>query len=305
MYLLKLSLRPWRSAPFSQVFSSLAVGFLVFVCGLAFWVQSGMDPVLAQIESRQILTAYLDPTIDRKEEPKVVDSIRSALGAKALSATANGGSPLEIRFVGSEQFVDQLKAVYPDLSRELGDLGSEMNAIVPRYVSVTGSLPEGSLERVRKVGGVESADSSKDRNRHVVAAFSMLRWVARLLAAGMAIALLTGLVHLSRMNSFLHRETLAILRLWGASAAQLRLPSVCSGLSVGLVGGALAATAWALLGARLIEHLRALSPVLRGMPPAPGVWVLAALALTGAALGALAGVAGATGPAMNAPEGRG
>ncbi len=292
MYLLKLSLRPWRAALLSQLFSALAVGFLLFLCGLSFWVQSGMEPVIAQIENRQILTAYLDPTVDKKEEPKVVDRIRTSLGARA------GAPSYELKFVGSEQFADQLKGSYPDLSRELSDLGAEMNAIVPRYVSIAGILPDGALDRVRKINGVESADSSKDRNRHVVAAFSMLRWVARFMAAGMAIALLTGLIHLSRMNSFLHRETLAILRLWGASTTQLRLPSLISGLSVGLLGGLLAAIAWSAAGARLLGHLRALSPALRQLPQTPGWIAFAALLAAGCALGALAGMAGASAPAI-------
>ena len=51
--------------------------------------------------------------------------------------------------MAAKEFVGNLKEAYPDLSRELEDLGPEMDTVVPRYVSVSGMLPSQGLERIK------------------------------------------------------------------------------------------------------------------------------------------------------------
>ncbi|MGZ3698659.1 MAG: hypothetical protein ACXWP5_11035, partial [Bdellovibrionota bacterium] len=195
MYLLKLSLRPWRISFFSQIFSAIAVGFLLFLVAFLFWMQQGLKPVVARLKGEQVLTAYLQAQVAEGSEKQIVDQIRTSLGAHEEA---------DVRFVGTREFLEQLKNHYPDLGKELEDLGSESTLVIPRYVSITGMLPDTAQEVVRGVRGVESVESSKDRYRHVVGAFSALRWVARLLMLGICLALLTGLIHLSKMNTYLH-----------------------------------------------------------------------------------------------------
>lgn len=289
MAIVKLALRPWRQAPLSHIFSSAAVGFLLLLAGFLFWMQAGLRPVLARLQGEQVVTAYLDASVDPKDEEKIVDSIRGSLGAHAETS--------EVRFVPAHQFVENLKGAYPDLSRELEDLGPEMNSVVPRYVSVSGMLPDESLERIKSVPGIESADSSKDRYAHIVGAFLALRWVAKLLIVGVCLALMTGLIHLSRTNAYMHREALLILKLWGASASELRAPGMISGALVGLLGGAVAFASWLTAGQWLTLQVRSLSPLLREMPAASfgfaGALLLAGV-LIGLFAGALGGVASGT-----------
>lgn len=287
MYLLKLALRPWRMAPLSQVFSSLAVGFLLLLVGLLFWLEQGLGPVIHRLRSEQVVTAYLDPSLEAAKEQAVVDAIRLSLGASAIEK-----GRVETKLMGTQDFIQELEGEYPELGRELQNLGGEMNAIVPRYVTVTGILADSALTEIQKVPGIESAESSKDRYHHIVGAFSTLRWVARILAAGLVLALLTGLMHLSRMNSYLHQDALSLLRLWGASASILKVPGLLSGLWVGLAGGAIAGVGWLLGGSWLASHVRSLSPILQEMNVQgvlPGVSLLAAGALLGMLSGALGG----------------
>lgn len=283
MLLTKLSFLPWRKAPMSHMLSSVAVGFLLLLAGFLYWMQSGLKPVLARLQGEQVITAYLDATVGAKDEDRVVDSIRTALGAHAQGT--------EIRFVGSQQFVDNLKGTYPDLSHELEDLGSEMSSVVPRYVSVSGMLPNEALARVKTVPGIESAETSKDRYAHIVGAFMALRWVAKLLAAGVCFALLTGLIHLARMNAYLHREALQILKLWGASSAALRTPGMISGALVGALGGAIACAGWMTAGTWFGQQIRSLSPMLQEMPKS-SLGMAAALLFAGILIGLMAGVLG-------------
>jgi hypothetical protein len=304
VFLLRLSLRPWRLAPLSHFFSAAAVGFLLVVAGFLFWLQDGLRPVVARLQGEQVITAYLaapdlgvegsreSPTESAQAADRITDAIRVAVGA-------HPGAQLEAKYVGASQFVQNLKGAYPELSRELEDLGPEMNAVVPRYVSVTGILGEGALERVRSVPGVESAESSRDRYARVVGAFLALRWVARLLAAGAVFALLTGLIHLARLNAYMHRESLTILRLWGASGLEVRAPAMISGALVGAIGGLAAGTGWLVAGHDLSEQIRSLSPMLASLP-APAPLLSVALVGAGVAIGLFAGAFGGVVPESGA-----
>ncbi len=258
MYLLKLALRPWRVAFMSQMFSALAVGFLLFLCGFLFWLQSGLRPILHRLASEQVITAYVQPSYDVASEGKLMESFR-----------ALGFSPqVEIQFVTASHFVSLLKERYPDLGRELEDLGKEMDQVVPRYVTLSGILPASALARVRGIPGIESAESSKDRHQQIVGAFSALRWMTRVLMVGLVFALITGLIHLIRMNSYLHKDSLSLMRLWGAGARALAGPGMISGFFVGIMGGGVAFVGWITLGIGLTHHVRTLSVLLKGMPAA-------------------------------------
>jgi len=278
MYLLKLSLRPWRRSPYSQVFTSLAVGVLLFLASFLFWMQRSLSPVVDRLQHEQVITAYLDSAVDKAGESSMVDTIRTTVGAHA-----------EVEMVQPEQFVNHLRADYPELSRELEDLGPEMSSVVPRYVSITGILPDQTLETVRGVPGIQSAESSKDRFQSVIGAFRALKWVANFLTFGLFLALITGLIHLGRTNSYLQQDAFSLMKLMGASKAALRWPGVIAGGFVGLAGGALAALAWISAGIWMAKHLQTLSPMLRYMSALQPGFAFAMLVL-GMGMGAFSGL---------------
>ncbi len=287
MFLLKLALRPWRLAPFSQFFAALAVGFLVFMIGFLFWLDRGLKPVVIRMQNEQVITAYLESAVEAQDEQKVVDSIRTVVGAKA-----------EVRLVGPNQFVEDVKGHYPELGREIEDLAGDMHTVVPRYVSVAGVFGSAMLDKVKAVQGIESAESSRDRYRHIVGAFKAIRWVAKLLAAGLCLALFTGLLHLSRINSYLHQDAIALMKLWGAGATQQRAPAVLSALSIGMLGGAMTLVGWAAAGRWIGAQVLALSPMLReiALPSLPmGMMLFAVATVVGLMAGMFCGVSGAQG----------
>ncbi len=279
MYLLKLSLRPWRLALWSQIFSALAVGFLLLLAGFLFWMQDGLKTVVLHLKGEQVVTAYLQPSLEPQAEKRVLDQIHEVLA---------GNGEASVRLVNHSEFLEGLKESYPELVRDLKDLGQEMSQIVPRYVSISGLFSESLVDSLRKIPGIESAETSGDRFRPIVGAFSALRWVARVIMVGICFALLTGLIQLARMNGYLHRDALGILRLWGASSLSLMAPGLISGVLVGILGGLLAAGGWLTLGVGLGKQVRSLSPILRGLPvfSTQTSWVLF---LLGGLLGLLAG----------------
>jgi hypothetical protein len=127
MFVIKLALRPWKVAPFSQVFSALAVGFLLLLMGFLFWIQNSLDPVLDRLRHEQVITAYFGNGGNETED-KVVDSIRLSLGAQAENA--------EISVVEATQFLTELRTHNPELAREREDLGPEMHTDIPRTVTL-------------------------------------------------------------------------------------------------------------------------------------------------------------------------
>lgn len=305
MLLLKLALRPWKLAPASQLLSSVVVGFLLLLAGFMVWMQQALVPVLERLQNEQVITAFIDPSVEAKDSEKILQGVRDSIEISVGAAAVR-----EVKLVEPAQFLEGLKAHYPDLSRELEELGTEMTSVVPRYVSIAGLLNDRTLSEIRTVPGVESAESSRDRFQGVIGAFSALRWVAKLLVLGLAFALLIGLVHLARMNAYVHRDAVALLRLWGAHSATLRVPGVLSALVAGLAGGAIAWFGWITAASWLAGQIRSLSPVLNGLPaaqPALGVSLIAAGAMIGLAAGLFGGTASgrASEPATTKPGARG
>jgi cell division protein FtsX len=265
-------------APFTQFLAVSSVGFLLFLSGFMIWMDRGLKPVIARMEREQVITAYLDPALEDKDQGKIIDAIRTSLGARA-----------EVRAVGAEQFLADVRTTHPDLAREIEDLGDEMKTVIPRFISATGLLAPDALEKVKAVQGVESAESSKDRFQNVIGAFYALRRVARILAGGLCVALLIGLLQLSKLNGQYQRDTIGLLWLWGAGSFIVRLPGVISGAVTGLLGGSVAAAAWATAGFWLANHLQQLSPMLHGMP-SPVLGIAGILLLAGLFIGVVSAV---------------
>ncbi len=300
MFLLKLSFRPWRLAGISQVSSALVVGLLLSMMGVFYWIQSGLTPLLDQLQSDEVILAYLTPSspsvtlsdeqVGEQEDQKIMDSIRVSLGSQA--------ERVEIRRVNGDQFLGQLKVAYPELVREILDLGPEGKAVVPRYVSISGSFAMGGaakvIDRLKAMNGVDSVASSHQRFEQVVGAFRALRTFIAVVVIGLGIALITGLVHLAKTNAFLHRESLSVLRQWGASGTLMRLPSILSCFWVGALGGGFAAIGWLLARSWLGLRVRNLSPLMSQFPHAP-VSTAAFLLLAGMLLGLMAGLSTSSG----------
>jgi cell division protein FtsX len=264
----------------------MAVGLMLLLSGFLFWIQQGLKPVMTRLRYEQVITAFLDPSVESKDEAHVVDSVRDV-----IRTTVGSQATADIGYVDAKKAIDSIRADHPDLGRELEGLGSEADTVVPRYVTVAGIFPDSIVDSIREIQGIESADSSKDRYKHVVAAFSALRWVAKVLVVGLCLALLTGLIHLSRMNSYIHQDAVALMKLWGGSDFLLRTPSLLSGVLVGCLGGGLAGMGWLIAGKWFARHIRALSPMLKDMATLPLYFPLMLLA-AGALLGLLAGLLG-------------
>ena len=253
MYLLKLGLRPWKQAFFSQIFTVIAVGVLLFLGGFLFWIELNLTPLIHRLRHENVLTAYLAPTVVGQEEKKMMDTIQMTIGA----ATKN---KIEVRQVGIEEFIKELENTYPALSQELMDLGPEINNIVPRHISISGILPDSIQNQVKALPGIEFIESSSNRHVHTLTAFQTLQWIVRILAIGLGIALLTAMIHLTRMNTHIQKEVIDLLRFWGAGIITLRLPGFLTALSIGSLGGMITYLGWTTLSIQFTDYIKIVTP---------------------------------------------
>ena len=284
MFRLKLALRPWRRAWLSQLVSTVAVAILLGLSGFLFWFQGALKPVLQRLRNEQVVSVYVKPDLESAQAQGLVDSIRATVGSAAIREA-------DVAWVGTEEFLNRIETQDSDLYRELKSMGEEALPLIPRYVSIAGVLPESFLSDLKRMPGVEQVETSRDRNRPAIGAFSTLRWLSRLLLAGIWLALAVGLLHLARTNSYLQRDAIEILRAWGASEWSVRLPSILSGLAIGLTGGLLALGGWWILSQRVIVQIQALSPFLRELSSPQPIFAFLFLCV-GVVLGALSGWVG-------------
>lgn len=277
---LKLALRPWRVSWLAQFFSVIAVSLLLTLIGFSYWVAQGLKPIIAGLQSQHVVTAYLRPDGDAISE----DRIRLSIGAAARDAT------VETELVTAQRFLRKLGERYPDLAREIEDLGEEGRTLVPRFVTIAGALPDDAIQRIRTIDGVSGVETSRDQFKSMVEAFQSMRWISVVLVLGLCLAILTGLIQIARTHTLIQQETLALMRLMGASRFVLAMPAMISGLIVGAAGGAIACAFWLGLGDRLTTQVKALSPFLASFSGAPYVGVI--LLMAGLALGAFGGALG-------------
>ena len=279
--LMGLALRPWRLSPFSQAFSAVALAFMLTLGAFLLMFEIELRPALRNLAHDQVLTAFIDSTLPAGAEERLADQIRITLGAKDV----------EVRGVGTTQFLEMLKPAYPGLAQDVESLGAEGKDLVPRHVLIAGVLPPKAEEEVKAAPGVVSVESSRGRYQQAISAYQAVLRIGRWMFMGILLALTCGLFHLGRLNAQMHSESLQLMRLWGAHPALLRVPPALSGLVVGTSGGLLAWMVWRFVFPGLFEQLGRLSIVFQGMGFQNAVSLGPWLALMGIVLGAMTGLA--------------
>lgn len=278
MYLLKIATRPWRQSPLAFLVTSATGGVLFFLVGFMYWFDQGIEPVIRRVKGEQTITAFLKSDFPVANESKLEGLVQEKLGKQASVAV-----------IGREAFLAEVKTSSPDLYAELGQLGEELDRVVPRYLTVKGVFGEGAAARVAEIGGIERAESTSGKYPEVANAFSTMRWFIRLLGMGVLAAVLAGLLHLSRMSGMIQRDSLQVLGLMGADSFLLQVPGALSGLIAGGLGGLVASGLWVYLSRVLSERMIALSPILEAMPR-PGLSIAGGLLLLGLGFGVISGL---------------
>lgn len=285
MPILKLSLRAWRRSPASQLVASLVSAALLLSVALLASLELAMVRARARVERENRISVFLSPEIAPGAEQVVTDRIVQAIGAHAESE-------VHAKFVPATDTIEALKKRQPELYAELRDLGDEGDSLVPRVVHLTASFGGGKLARaldeLKKVPGVESAESTESRAAVVRPAVKALEWFVRLLIVGVSAGWILGWAALARSHAASLSGIAGPLRLWGARAMIARAPGMLAGLWVGIPSGLVAAAAYLLVARPALQKLSA-STLLFESAALPGVAGAAALVAASILAGLVSG----------------
>lgn len=262
MFLLKLSLRPLKREPIHQVLSALSLAFLSFLFAFLFWFQDVLSPVIDKLRNQQILTVYLKPELTETQRETLQDTIRSTVSS---ISSPSASKDLEMVYVSSGQFLEHLGNENPELKKELALLGADVLQMVPRYFSLGGVFSEDSAGKIQTLAGVEAVDSSSQRYGPLLASLKTIQWVVRVLLLGVLAGLVTGYIHIARLNGHLLVDAVGVLRSWGAGVFTLRAPSFLSSLWIGLLASSVSVVAWVSLHLWMGQYLQNVFPGLSGM----------------------------------------
>jgi len=296
VHLLKLAFRPWRTSAFMQTFSALGAGAAFSSAILMGWCSLSLEPVMHRLSSEQVITAYLDPELAQEDEGKVVDTIRTALGSQAVS---------DLKLVRALEFIAQVRQEHPDLAEQLEGLGgAELDAVIPRYVSVSGTFSTGTVDTIRAVKGVGSIETSVHKAASLVGSVAAIRWITILVSVALAFAACIVTFQVIKFNTQQFADAVSFMELMGGGGARSRVPGFFSGTLFGVLAGATAAASWYFGADYLLSHLRTLSPLVSELPQVPATGAAFAAAIT-LLIGTFSGVwAGAFSPARRSAGGR-
>lgn len=219
----------------------LATFLLVFLCGVAIYAARAADGLVPLLQRNVHLIAYLGEDVDEARARAMTDVLRRLPGVD------------RVRLVDSAEALRRLRddAVAIGAGAALAKIEE---GFLPRSIEI-GLVPDSDLairahnlaERLTGLAGVAAVDAMTDGVLRLTAWLAVLRWLGRLaialalLGGGLAIALA-----LARGRRARHDEA-RTLHLLGETAAGVRLPGGLAGAACGVLGGALAAGALALL----------------------------------------------------------
>jgi cell division protein FtsX len=238
MFLLKLSMRSWKIAPWSQFLSSLVVGFLLLLLGFLFFLQKSLTSVVSRLERQQVLFVYIKNTVP-DQKTFLVEKLKSLVGPHVT-----------VQWMGTSEVLASLKET--ELREQLQALDTEIQ-LIPRFIALGGVFSRAILDQIKALPEVDSVESLKDRSS-AAGAFVMLRWILRVLLVGIFCVLSLGFFQIAQMNASFYRDCLDILAFWGGAQKILFVPGVFSSFLVGLLGGLFALVVWWVGSCFVLQH---------------------------------------------------
>lgn len=288
IFYFKVSLRAWKKHPWTQIFTVISFGMLLFICTFFYWAMKTVDPILSQLKKDQVLTVYLKGSHPEGAEQEVIDSLKFVMSS-STSVKSDSNSQYQLELVKPEAFLGRLEGVYPDLTKELRGMGQEMVSLLPRFISMSGLVEPGLIEKIKSLPQIESVESSMGRFTPMISALESFKNGALVFLLGILLTLATVFFLITKMNQSLYSETLTLFKLMGADTFSLKTPGLLSGLLTGLLGGLFCVSLWFLMSASMLQLLRAISPFFKNIQPPSVIVMVATPMIIGVLLGLVFG----------------
>lgn len=258
MGVLKIALRPWKKSPILFSFATLGTSGLVAILAMAFLMDSHLKKKAHELSLEQVLTVYVNPAQADRVISEIEDTIEQPVGAQAVA------KPIEMKSFTSEEFKKDLEKNYPDLYRQIQDLGPEGDAMVPRFISLSGEIPSSVTDKVSQISGVEQIDTSEERHKETLSAISAFRKAGALGVAALFLACALLLMQVGRYQSEVLAPVTKLFSQWGASSFKQNLPILISSALFSLVVFTLAFV-FVSYGVRMgVANFEKLTPLFQG-----------------------------------------
>ena len=267
----------WAIARATPVLSLLVVVALAAALALPLFaaaVAEGALAALARIDARPTLSIFLTSAAGLKER----ESIERALRGQAAVAA--------VRFIPRREALAQLSGI-----EGVGDLlaGLDANPLPDTFVATLADADPGTATsvggRIRALPGVGAVQSDVAWVARLQSIARSIRWVAGLLGALMAVAVVAATFAAARLQALTHRQAITVATLLGATRAWVARPYLVHGLGQGTIAGAGAAAVVTLALVGLGRILGPMFPTVPVLAPLPALrWVALAI-LAGAGLG--------------------
>lgn len=271
MVSLRLSLRPWKSAPMTQWMALGSLSFILVGFNSVYWMGENVSTIVEKLEAERIVTVYLDPSVGKRpDEPHlqtgaIQDAIRTQLGSSRISSD----------YTDAQTFLKDLESSYPELAREVQALGADAEWVTPRFFTLKGAVSDSTIEELKKIPGIEGIESSDKKVHPVTQSLKAIFWVSRLFTAGLGLAFVTLLFLIARLNRQCQSEVASMIRQWGGTRLQMRLPQIWNQFFLACSAAVLSIAAWIYCQPLLMRHMGALSPYLRELKLQPPIKMLA------------------------------
>ncbi len=275
-------MRPWRYAPIGHIGAIVGLAFLIFCVALAGTLDRGLRPLIRHIAHEQTFVAMLSHSEGGEKE---VERVAKPLGASTFET------------MKAKEFTTLFERQMPDLVHEMQDLGEDLEKVLPRMVLIHGSFEhtDALVRALTALPGIESVESLDIESQSRTQGLEALAIMVRFLGIGLALLSLIILIHCARIHAFFFADTQMLAELSGASLFARSYPSLLSSLVLGGAAGLLAAGAWSLVGAMLLQALHLIWADLAGLTPNVP-YLAGALAGIGMLLGVLSGFFGSLFP---------
>ena len=253
------------------------VAVSLFVLGVFLILVLNMNRLANSLESQVQINVYLEDGLSRGEREDVFADINELKGIQS------------VEFVGKEEALTRLKERLGDQRYLLDALGEENP--LPDSFEVTMADPqlvETTAQSIDKISGVESAKYGQDVVEHLFDITRLMRifgLALMILLAGATVFIISNTI---RLTVFARRKEIAIMKYVGATDWFIRWPFLLEGVTLGLIGGVIAALAlrsfYAAMAAKIYSTL-AFFPLI---PQYPFMnYIGAAILVSGMIIGAI------------------
>ena len=216
-----------------MTFASIGtVAVSLFILGVFMLIVVNMTRMASELESQVQISVYLNDALTEEGRAEVEQMMRDM---KSIS---------KIEYITREQALQRLKERLGDQKYILEALGD--GNPLPNSYEVTVKNPEqveSTATAIADLYGVDEAKYGQDVAVHLFDVTRLLRMFGFLLMLILAGATLFIISNTIRLTVFARRKEIAIMKYVGATDWFIRIPFILEGLTLGLIGGGIAALA--------------------------------------------------------------